>query len=152
MAQARKSSSAPADRGKWAEKEVQKFFQSQADRFAMFSFERLPDARAAMGRFKAMVADFDIGRPGLQAFVEVKETQHPYRLAKDKLEQLPRLRMWALAGREFAVIVYHSELNGWRIALKDFFGLDGMPASWDLRELPVYPTAEEALRSTGWFR
>ena len=141
-----------ADRGKWAEKEVQKFFQAQADRFAMFSFERLPDARAARGRFKAMVADFDIARPGLSAFVEIKEARHDYRIAKDKLEQLPRLRMWSLAGREFAVVIYHSELNKWRIALKDFFGLDGMPASWDLRELPLFDSAEEALRSTGWFR
>ena len=145
-------SSSPADRGKDAEKEVQKFFDSQASRFAIFSYERLPDARAAGGRFKAMVADFDIGRPGLQAFVEVKESTHDYRIAKDKLEQLPRLRMWALAGREFAVVVHHSELGKWRIALKDFFGIEGMPASWDLRELPLFDSAEEALRSTGWFR
>ena len=142
----------PADRGKWAEKQVHSFLDSQASRFAMFSFERLPDARAARGRFKAMVADFDIARPGLSAFIEVKCSHHDYRIAKDKLEQLPRLRMWSLAGREFAVVIYHSELNKWRIALKDFFGLDGMPASWDLRELPLFDSAEDALRSTGWFR
>lgn len=140
------------DRGKWAEKQVQSFFESQSARFAIFSYERLPDARAAQGRFKAMVADFDIGRPGLAAFVEVKSSEHEYRIAKDKLAQLPRLRMWALAGREYAVVVYHSSLNKWRIALKDFFGLDGTPASWNLEDLPLFDSAEEALRSTGWFR
>ncbi len=142
------------DRGKDAEKAVQKFFDSQSNRFATFSFSRLPDAKSAGGRFKAMPADFDIacGHIKLSAFVEVKCSEHDYRIAKDKIAQLARLRMWALAGREFAVVVHHSSIDKWRVATKAFFGIDWTPPSWDLSSLPLYDTAEEALRSTGWFR
>ena len=142
----------PSERGKWAEREVIKFFDDQSHRFASFNYERLPDARAARGRFKAMVADFDIGTPGVAAFVEVKCTQHPYRISRDKVPQLARLRKWVLSGRGFVVVVYHSERDKWRLVPDTFFGLEGTPASWDLRSLPEYPSAEAALKSTGWFR
>lgn len=143
-----------ADRGKWAEKEVEKFLKTQSERFADFAYERLPDARAAQGAFKAMAADFDLGfgHAGVQCFLEVKETKHEYRLAKDKLAQLPRLRKWALTGKHFLVLVYHSELDQWRIAHGEFFGTEGMPPSWDLRCLPLFDSEVAALQSTGWFR
>ena len=139
------------DRGKATEKEVEQFLQAQSNRFAAFNYERLPDARAAGGRFKAMVADFDLAGPGLSAFLEVKETEHDYRLQAARVKQLPRLRKWALSGRDFAVIVFHSKIQKWRLVPSGFFGLEGTPTSWDLRPLPTFDTAEGALRSTGWF-
>lgn len=143
-----------ADRGKYAEKQVTSLLEAQSTTYADFAFERLPDARAARGAFKAMVADFDIGvgSLGLAVFLEVKEMKHLFRIAKDKLEQLARLRKWKLAGRTFYVLVYHSESDKWRLVPDSFFGLEGTPASWDLRPLPEYPSAEAALKSTGWFR
>lgn len=139
------------DRGKATEKEVERFLQAQSNRFAAFNYERLPDARAAGGRFKAMVADFDLARPGLNAFLEAKETEHDYRLQAARVTQLPRLRKWALSGRDFAVVVFHSKIQKWRLVPQSFLGLEGTPTSWDLRSLPLFNSAEEALRSTGWF-
>ena len=143
-----------ADRGKWAEKEADKVLKDQSERFADFAYERLPDARAAQGAFKAMAADFDLGfgHVGVQCFLEVKETKHEYRLSKDKLAQLPRLRKWYLTGKRFLVLVYHSEIDKWRIAPSEFFGWQGVPASWDLQPLELFDTAGAALFSTGWFR
>ncbi len=143
-----------ADRGKFAEKQVQAFLDQQSEMYADFAFERLPDARAARGAFKAMAADFDLGIGHLRvaAFLEVKETKHNYRINKDKLAQLPRLRKWAMAGRKFAVLVYHSELDGWRLIPQGFFGMEGMPASWDISDITLHSSAAAALRDTGWFR
>lgn len=140
-----------ADRGKWAEKEVEKHLKSLNEKYARFAYERLPDARAAGGRLKAALCDFLAWweRPdGHDSYlIEVKETKHDYRIAKDKLEQLPRMRKLRLAGAMGIVLIYHSSIDRWRGAPLEYF--DGnIPPSWDLRELPTCATLAEALQSS----
>lgn len=137
-----------AQRGKAAEKAVQTVLGSWNKRFSDFAYLRMPDARAAMGRMKAMPADYLYFNGDFGGFIEVKETRHEIRLAKDKLAQLSVLRKFALAGARSVVLVYHSTLGKWRIAKLEFFN-EGVP-SWDLSSLPLHDSAEEAMGSINW--
>jgi len=132
-----------ANRGKWAENEAHRFLKELSARWAGFDFERMPDARAAMGRFKAMIGDFEFFLPGTHGVIEVKETKHDYRIAKDKLEQLPRLHKRAMCGGTCIVLVYHSTTKLWR----SFLAIDleiGKP-SWDLSGYEQFESAKAAL-------
>lgn len=142
-------SKAIGDRGKWTEDQVDTMFSKLNKSRYDFAYHRLPDARAAGGRLKAQPADFLVSC-GRMRFLEVKETQHDYRLAKDKVAQIAVLRKHRMAGTQFGVLVYHSEIEKWRFAPDDFFGVEGLPASWDLRDLPTFDTAIEAFTSSGW--
>lgn len=143
-----------ADRGKWAEKEVQKHLDRLNNRFFDFAYDRQPDARAAGGRLKAALCDFlwwwkytdgngKVAR--VSGLLEVKETKHDYRLAKDKLDQLPRMKKVHNAGGAGVVLVYHSNLDKWRIAPLSFFIGPVVPPSWDLSSLKLYDNAQTAL-------
>lgn len=136
-----------ANRGKWAEARTQEYLTQLSNARAEFDFERLPDARAAMGRFKAQIADFAFFMPGLHGVIEVKETKHSFRLAKDKLEQLPRMHKRALAGGLCIVLVYFSGPRKWR-AIRAVELEVGLP-SWDLSTYQTFDTAAEALRQWG---
>jgi hypothetical protein len=137
-------------RGKEAEKEVNDLF-TRWNAKEGFSFHRLPDARSARSFLKAQPADFIVAvDPHGGIFVEVKDSQHPYRIAKDKVSQLPTLRKFDLAGMRFLVLVKHTEQRLWRVIPPSFFDGD-IPPSWDLRSLPLHESAEAALRSTGLF-
>lgn len=132
-----------ANRGKKAEADAHEFLKELSGRRAEFDFERLPDARAAMGRFKAMIGDFEFFLPGTHGVIEVKETKHDYRIAKDKLEQLPRLHKRAMCGGTCIVLVYHSTTKLWR----SFLAVDlqiGKP-SWDLSGYEQFESAKAAL-------
>lgn len=139
-----------ANRGKFAEKEVHDYLKDLSARKAKFDFERLPDARAAMGRFKSMIGDFEFFLPGAHGVIEVKETKHLYRIAKDKLEQLPRLQKRAMCGGTCVVLVYHSTSKVWRALLATDLKIG--PASWDLSLYQAYPSAAEALQQFAWLQ
>lgn len=134
-----------ADRGKWAEKEVAKVLAHYNSKYSKFAFDRLPDARAARGALKAQLCDFIAihgGHPPMFYMVEVKEVKHDYRLPRDKVSQLPRMRAWSMAGGLGVILVFHSTIQKWRgIELGD---LEGNPPSWDLSEHPTFDTALEA--------
>lgn len=132
------------NRGKSAENEAHDYLKALSARRAKFDFERLPDARAAMGRFKSMVGDFEFFLPGAHGVLEVKETKHSYRITKDKLEQLPRLQKRAMCGGTCVVLIHFSEIKLWRALLATDLKI-GLP-SWDLSLYQTYATAEEALR------
>lgn len=146
-------------RGKRAEKSVRDHFEKLNEQYATFCYERLPDARAAMGRIKKQMADYlcwwrDTDEVGdydfrYQVPLEVKSTEHDYRLAKDKLEQLPKLKKVAMAGAFPHVLVHFKAIDKWRIAPADYFE-SGVP-SWDMRDLPTFESAQAALESTGLF-
>lgn len=135
-------------RGKAAEKAVFKVLDQWNAQYASFAWHRLPDARSARNFLKAQPADAIYFEGDCGGFIEVKETEHPYRLPRDKLSQLPTLKKFAMAGARSVVIVFHSELNKWRIAKVDYFE-DGRP-SWDLTQLPLHDTAEQAMNSIFW--
>lgn len=139
----KKDKAKESDRGVNAEKEVQNHLDSLSTRYATFDYLRLPDAKAAMGRMKAMPADFDFHMPGMHGLIEVKQTLHEYRLTSDKFPQLPRMRKRMLAGGICRVVVHHSTLGLWRCV--DVACLDPSASSWDLREFKGHPNAQEAL-------
>lgn len=143
-------------RGKYAEKKVTELFEKLNLQYAGFAFERLPDARAAGGHLKKMISDFLVWWEGEYAqdaavniALECKSTEHNYRLSKSAIEQLPRLKKVARAGAKAVVVVYFKKLDQWRIAPASWF-VTGVP-SWDMSKLPLYPTCEQALYSTGFF-
>lgn len=135
-------------RGKVAEKLVQKHLEHLNGKHVRFCFVRLPDARAAMGRLSAQMSDFLVWHEGLSIPLEVKETAHDFRLSKAALPQLAVLNKVAAAGAAPYVLIYHSTSKRWRIASIGFF--EHGVASWDLRCKALYLTAGEALASTGY--
>lgn len=135
---------ARADRGKWAEAQATDYLKALSARRAQFDFERMPDARAAMGRFKSMIGDFEFFLPGIHGVIEVKETKHAFRISKDKLIQLPRLHKRAMCGGTCIVLTYHSTTKLWRALLATDLKIG--PPSWDLAEYPTFSTAAEALQ------
>jgi penicillin-binding protein-related factor A (putative recombinase) len=137
------------ERGKTAEKAVMSHFDRLNTRFMAFAYERTSDARAAGGRLKKQLSDFLCWWTGTSIPLEVKSTEHDYRLPSDHLTQLPRLKKVAKAGARPYVLVLFKGLAQWRIAPVDYFEF-GKP-SWDMRDLPLYASAQAALESTGDF-
>lgn len=139
-----------ADRGKEAEKAVQKVLEHHNSAWFDFTFNRYPDARSARGALAAQPADFLVAAGGKAYHLEVKETLHAFRLTRDKISQLPTLKKFAMAGIGFAVAVYHSDLKKWRCIPQEFFIGKEVPASWDLSQFPLLDSAEEVVAATGW--
>lgn len=137
------------ERGKTAEKAVTRHFDILNTRFAHFAFERLSDARAAGGRLKKQISDYLVWWGQWNVPLEVKSTEHDYRLSKDAISQLPKLNKVALAGAKPHVLVLFKTIEKWRIAPISYFDY-GVP-SWDMRDLPLYDSAQQALESTGYF-
>lgn len=146
-------------RGKDAEGDVEDLLKRWNVERMEFAYERLPDARAARGVIKAQLSDYICmvgwtdGLGVLQkhfVILEVKETRHDYRLAKDKLEQLPRIHKWLRAHADGVVLVKHTLLNKWRAICATQLTI-GLP-SWDLRDMPLYDTPEQALVTFPAFR
>lgn len=137
----------PGDRGKVAERTVAEILEQFNNDFLSFAYERLPDARAARGRLKRQLSDFIVEYDGVFYPFEVKETEHEFRLKKEKIEQLPRLKKWRLAGARPIVLVYHSTLDQWRLPDFGIFLPTPTPSSWDLRDEPLFDSAEDAMRA-----
>lgn len=141
---------AVGQRGKKAEKVVEALLKAWNTREG-FAFHRYPDARAARGALAAQPADFLIAvQPRGALHLEVKETKHEFRLARDKVSQVPVLNKFALAGVPFLVLVHHTETGIWRVVDDQLFR-GTTPASWDLRPYPTFASAREALLSTEFF-
>lgn len=142
-------------RGKTAQDEAKKVLDKMNTKDAHFTYVRLADARAAGGRLKKQLSDYicwwwriDTGVKYSMP-LEVKSTEHDYRIGKDDITQLPMLKKSYQAGAYPFVLVLFKGLNQWRIAPIDFFEF-GKP-SWDMSELKLFDTPEAALSSTGFF-
>ncbi len=146
----KRSKSKNADRGKGAEDAVHKFLQSWCD--VANESNRLVDTKAAGRIIKAAPADFDYySQQRLGTFfglIEVKETEHEYRLARDKVPQLPAMRKRAHCGGLCFVVVHHSTLKIWRALDVEWMENHGDKGSWDLRGMPSFATPAEALAHT----
>lgn len=148
-----KTTSKFADRGVKAEKAVQKFLDLWEASSPYREYNRLVDTKAAGRIIKSAAADFEFFcRPdptrhaSCHGLLEVKQTEHHYRLAKDKLPQLPRLRKRAKAGGICLVLVLHSETGLWRCLPMKFLLGPSDKGSWDLRELPTFSSPGAALQ------
>lgn len=138
----------PEKTGKETEKMVEGLF-TEWNSQSQFSWHRLPDAKAARGFIAAQPADYAWWRLPHGGYLEVKATNHAYRLAKDKVRQLNLLHKHALAGARCYVLVHHYLLGKWRVVNATKLQ-QGLP-SWDLSDEPLYDSAASALLSTGVF-
>jgi hypothetical protein len=139
-----------ADRGAVAEKAVMAYLVKWMAAEPAREFERLVDSKAAGRTIKAAAADFDFhcldSRGfGCSGLIEVKETQHEYRLARDKVPQLPRLRRRARCGGLCIVLVLHSTTGQWKALTSAWMEFNGDKGSWNLKELPAFDTPYGAL-------
>lgn len=137
------------ERGKIAQQLTEKYLKKVNDQHANFAYERLPDARAAGGHLKKQLCDYLCWFEPYSLPLEVKSTEHDYRISKDAISQLPLLKKVRLAGGRPYVLVLFKTIEKWRVAPIDYFAF-GVP-SWDMRDLPLFDSAEEALSSTGFF-
>lgn len=143
------------DRGKKAEDAVAKFGKAWAENHSEREFNRLLDTRAAGRVIKAAKADFEyfgVMRNGgeqirFHGLIEVKETQHDYRLSHDKVPQLAALVHRARCGGHCLVLIHHSTSGRWRCETAQYLHMTKTGASWDLRNNPTYASAKEALES-----
>lgn len=136
-----------ANRGATAEKAAQKFMEAWAKDHPTREANRLVDAKAAGRIIKAAAADFEFfALPG-HGLIEVKETEHEYRLARDKVPQLARLRRRAKCGGICVVAVLHSPTGQWRVLDAAVMAVTGDKGSWDLRGTPYFASIGEALGS-----
>lgn len=149
-----KPRSATKQKGKTAEDATKKALAAWVARDPMHrEFNRLLDSKAAMRIVKAAPADFDYyavfdrGTAVEQTafgLIECKETKHEYRLSRSKVTQLPHLVRRARCGGTCGVLVYHSTLNKYRMLLVEWMeATEG--ASWDLRDVTLHDSAEQAL-------
>lgn len=132
-------------RGKAAEKIVQKYLEHINETHAKFDFERLSDARSGGGMgAKRVVGDFSFFAPGVHGVIEVKSIKHDFRLPAKNVSQLPKLRKRTLAGGRCFILVFHTETRLWRCLLADDLEIKST-GSWDLSVYPAYPSLELAL-------
>lgn len=141
-----------ANRGVYAEKKVKEYLEGWQERSPYREFNRMTDSKAAGRIIKAAAADFDYfcvtkEMARFHGLIEVKETEHDYRLARDKVPQLPRLRKRQKCGGRSYVVVYHSKLCMWRVATVPYLAETGDKGSWNLINMPTYPTCGHALRA-----
>lgn len=142
-----------ADRGKAAENAANKYLSLWAGGHANREFHRLVDSKAAGRIIKASKADFEFfyfPTDSVFAFfglLEVKETEHEYRLARSKVSQMPGLIKHMKCGGTCLVLVHHSTFGRWRCIDARWMRDNGDKGSWNLAEFPAFETPGEALRS-----
>jgi hypothetical protein len=147
----KKSKSKFADRGKEAESAVQEYLEWWVARSVHREYNRLPDTKAAGRTIKAAPADFDfysmVQDDSFFGLLEVKETEHEYRIGRDKITQLPRMRKRAKCGGKCPILIWHSTINKWRVVMAPHLMEFGDKGSWNLAGFPTYDSASEALHS-----
>ena len=127
--------STSANRGKEAETLVKKRLDLLA-KSAQVAWHRPPDMRS--GSFQPALCDFLLLQEGRLTWIEVKQTQHDYRLVHGNMsaEQVGRMRVWQMAGATCYVLIYHSTIKQWRMQHVDYFS-ERIGGSWDLRAIPT---------------
>lgn len=135
-------------RGKAAEKLVEAILKRWNNR-ADFAYWRLPDSRSARSFLAAQPGDICYFSGKHAGIIEIKSSEHPYRIPKAMISQLPTLMKLELAGASSVILVLHKGLDKWRVVLPSQLE-QGLP-SWDLSAFPLFDTAEAALKSTGYF-
>ena len=134
------------EKGKFAEKEVQKVLEAMTAKHCGFKAMRMPDAHAARGFLAAMPSDYLAVFKGVTTFIEVKSTEQEKRLPKAKVSQYGYLKAFHLAGAKVLVIVHQPLLKRWVTMYgDDLFCYEDCPASFPLTNLPTFASAKEAL-------
>jgi len=135
------------NQGKSAESLVKKRCEALAAAHGIvFNWERIPDARAAGGRFTPVAGDFRMGFGGRYAVIEVKETTAINKLPKKNYtaDAVSRLYKHHLAGAVTAVLVRHMPTDVWVVMpIKHIYDIEG--SGWSTQEFPHFESAEFAL-------
>lgn len=144
-----------ANRGVYAESKVQMYLEWWASMDTHREFNRLVDTKAAGRIIKSAPADFeyffaDSVGTAHHGLIEVKQTEHEYRLARDKVPQLPRLRKREKCSGVSFVLIYHSTLKRWRCVSTRFLADGGDKGSWNLTNLPTFTTCGDALANVAY--
>lgn len=139
---------AKTNNGKAAEQAVREALKGI--KLPCFDWQRMYDATSARNAMMAQTGDFQWFLPGRHGVLEVKSTQHEYRLGKGAFSDLQRakLRQRQAAGGEVWVLVHHYTAGVWRRVpfaecIKTFD--EDLQASLDLRDHPTYGSALEAV-------
>ena len=132
-----------ANRGKKSEDAMAKFLSEWAG--PTREANRLVDSKAAGRIIKAAAADFEYFSPHGHGLIEVKETEHEYRLSRDKVPQLARLRKRAHCGGVCLVAIFHSTSKLWRVVDSDYIASTGDKGSWNLTKVPTYTSLATAM-------
>lgn len=140
-----------ADRGKWAEGQVEDWLKAHSSADARFAYHRFPDARSARGALSAQPSDFMVhwSKDGRRDFclLEVKETANKGRLPKSKIGQYGKLKLFDIAGATVVVVVYMSDSKEWtHLTAGDLFDHETVPASFKLTNAR-YPTPKQLLET-----
>jgi hypothetical protein len=141
---------ATANKGAKSEKKVQEYLEAWTAASPNREFNRLVDSKAAGRIIKAAKADFEyfsypLGLTCSHGLIEVKETEHEYRLTRAHLTQLPSLRKREKCGGISMVLVFHSTLKVWRVVGIEYLAKEGDKGSWNLTDFPTYPTCGAAM-------
>lgn len=138
-----------ADRGKKSEDAVAKALTAW-HQHPTREFNRMVDAKAAGRIIKAAAADFEffcVDEDNSRHFglIEVKETEHEYRLSRDKVPQLARMRKRTNCGGLCVVLVHHSTLGLWRALDVRWLAANGDKGSWNVGDAQAFAAPYEAL-------
>lgn len=134
-----------ANRGKKSEDAMAKLLSEWSKAHPNREANRLVDSKAAGRIIKAAAADFEYFCPDGHGLIEVKETGHEYRLARDKVPQLARLRKRTKCGGVCLVAIFHSTLKVWRVVDSGYLANTGDKGSWNLTLVPVYADLAAAM-------
>jgi len=112
-----------------------------------FHWERIPDARAAGGRFTPVAGDFRMGYDGRYAVIEVKETTAINNLPRKnyKSDAVSRLYKHHLAGAITAVLVRHMPADVWVVMPIDYIFDRPDETKWSTLEFPHFESIDFAL-------
>jgi hypothetical protein len=133
----------PEVAGSETEKLVESLLDQENTRRLDFAWHRFPDSKAAGRVIAAQPSDYLVANGKRTFLLEVKATNHAYRLAKDKVRQLAVMHKFDAASTKGVIVVNHYMDNLWRCFRATDLEL-GKP-SWDLRGFPTFPSAELAL-------
>lgn len=143
-----------ANRGVYAENKVKQYLEGWRDASTTHDFSRLTDSKAAGRIIKSAPADYEYfavtAVRTAHGYIEVKQTEHEYRLARDKVPQLPLLRKREKCGCTSFILVYHSTIRVWRVATVPDLAETGDKGSWNLTAYPAFSSCGDALRSLHW--
>lgn len=138
---------AVAKRGKLSENAVKSYLGTKCERLGVeFDYERVPDARAAGGRFTPVAGDFRAFYRGKSANIEVKEVDTIDRLPKKNFsrDQIARAYRRSLTGVVTVVLIHHTKVDRWVVVPIAVFFENDSP-SWDTAQHPSFDSAAEAL-------
>ena len=83
------------------------------------------------GLLQKQPADYMVMYKGAPLLIEVKEEKRPDKLAKSRLTQLPKMRLFEMAGGAAVFLIYHYEQDVWRV-FSPLYVTNNTPSTMDL--------------------